>query len=266
VSQDRTRDRPKVPVLRHLARTGGTLITKCLGSMTGVVVLSELHPNNLVQTNPMAQAIEWFGLVTKDQARSWQRAGGPTFDGFIRVCHDAAAARGDTLVVREWSHLDYHGVPFCAPTMRSGVCAALGTDFECVQACTVRHPIDQYLSLMDTAIGPALGLERYLAGAAAFAREAREIGFVRYEDFTRDPDTALSTLCDRLGLAFDPGYRDRWPEYATVTGDTASGIGRGAARREIEPMKRREPDADLLGRCRASAAYLQACDALGYEA
>jgi len=233
--------------------------------MRGVVVLSEVHPENLVQTNPMAQAVEWFGLISRERARSWRRRGGPTFVEFIGACREAASARGDTLVIREWSHLDYHGVPFTAPTMRSALREALAPSFELVEVCSVRHPIDQYLSLMGTAIGPALGLGAYLDGVDAFAREARETGFVRYEDFTREPDAALASLCGSLGIAFDEGYKDRWFENITVTGDTAKGIGRGAARREIEPLARREPAPDLLGRFRASAAYRDACAALGYE-
>lgn len=257
--------RPRIPILRNLARTGGTLITKCLGSMDGLVVLSEVHPANLKQTNPMAQASEWFGLVGPGQLKAWRRAGGPTLPQFVWVCDQAARARGETLVIREWSHLDYHGAPFTEPTMTPALPAALDPVFECVETCTVRHPIDQYLSIRGTAIGAALGFDAFLEGCLAFARRARETGFVRYEDFTRDPDPALRTICERLGVPFDPGYRDRWWSYTTVTGDTARGVGRGVERREIAPMPRGEIDEDLLARFRSSRAHAETCEILGYD-
>lgn len=251
-----------VRVVRHLARTGGTLVCKCLGSMDSVVLLSEVHPANMAFTNPVAQAVQWFGLVDEAWVRRWRASGGG-FKEFIGACAERCAERGETLVVREWSHLDWHGVPFGAATMGSGLRDALGGEGSTREVCTVRHPMDQYVSLMKTPVGEKLGMGAYLEGVRAFAHEAARVGFVRYEDFTADPDAALGEICTALGVAFDGGYRARWSSYTAITGDTA-GVGRASGAGVIEPQARREPEASVAAALRSSGAYAEACAVLGY--
>ncbi len=48
--------KPAIRVLHQLARTGGTIISKCLGAMAGVVLLSEINPRGVETYNPLAQA------------------------------------------------------------------------------------------------------------------------------------------------------------------------------------------------------------------
>lgn len=262
--------KPKIRVLRHLARSGGTLISKCIGSMDDVVLLSEVHPANLAVTNPMRQAVEWFGLISASQLSVWKRRKGPSFEQFIWSCHDAAAGRKQALVLRDWTHMDYHGFPFGKPAYSTGggngLRDALSGMFDVVETCTVRHPLDQYLSLTSTGVGESIPKELYLDGCAAFAEAAVEAGFVRYEDFTNDADGSLRVLCERLEIAFDPGYAERWSSYAHITGDTVKSMGRGNQRAEIRPLKRREVEPALLEEFRASGAYRRTCELLGYEA
>ena len=265
--------KPKIRVLRHLARTGGTLITKCLGSMDGVVVLSEVHPAVLNATNPMKQAVEWFGLVSKKQMLGWKMRRGPSFGQFIWACSEAAGSRGDVLVLRDWSHLDYYGLPFVKePKMGAGLCDALMGMYEIVEACTVRHPIDQYLSLGKLPVIGEVDWDLFLDGNLAFARYALACrggeglgGVIRYEDLTADPDGALRKLCSMLEIAFDGGYVDRWSSYTTVTGDTGQGGSRGVREARIRPLGRKAVDEALVERFRGDGRYVEVCGLLGYE-
>lgn len=262
--------KPKIRVLRHLARSGGTLISKCIGSMDDVVLLSEVHPANLAVTNPMRQAAEWFGLISASQLSAWKMRKGPSFEQFIWACHDGAAGQKKTLVIRDWTHMDYHAFPFGKPTYLAGggngLRDALSGMFEVVETSTVRHPLDQFLSLTSTAVGDSIPRDLYLDGCAAFAEAAVETGYIKYESFTDDPDGSLGVLCERLGLGFDAGYRERWSSYEYITGDTVKTVGRGNQRAEIRPLKRREIDEGLLEEFRGSAAYQKTCELLGYEA
>src|SRR5512145_1245226 len=56
--------RPPLRLLHHMARSGGTLISKCLGCMSGVVLLSEIHPLGTNHFNPLLQAQRWYGLLS----------------------------------------------------------------------------------------------------------------------------------------------------------------------------------------------------------
>jgi len=253
-------------IVRGMARSGGTLIGKCLGSMEGVVLLSEIHPAELRVTNPMMQAQQWFGLIDKGDLAKWKTRP-PSVLQFVSLCDTRARAQGKTLVLRDWSHMDYLGVPYGKP----GYGFALGEMLESVFALrvsvTTRHPIDQYLSLQGLpVVAQALGFEAYCTGCARFAEYAHEHGFHRYEDFTREPDRVLRAMCDELELEFDAGYGQRWFAYTTITGDTQPGLGRGSTRREIVEMPRKAVDGSLLERFRANGEYVRACGLLGYEA
>ena len=58
--------RPRIRLLHHLARSGGTVISRCLGAMDRVVLLSEIHPLGVRMFDPLYQAHAWHGLLTDD--------------------------------------------------------------------------------------------------------------------------------------------------------------------------------------------------------
>jgi hypothetical protein len=257
--------KPTIRIIRSLARSGGTLVGKCLGCMEGVVMLSEVHPANRSVTNPMMQAHDWFGLVTKkDISRFKVRP--PSMLQFIALCETRASGLSKRLVLRDWSHLDYVGVPYCEPEFGYGLSEAIGDAYTIRTATLVRHPLDQYLSLLGLpVVAHSLDLEAYLLGCRKYAEFASEHRFVRYEDFTTDPDAALESICADLDLAFDTGYRTKWFDYSTITGDTVAGLGRGSTKKEIVAMDRKPVEDALLTRFRANESYQRACELLGYE-
>jgi len=258
--------KPAIGVIRNMARSGGTLIGKCIGCMDGVMLLSEIHPGNLQVTNPMMQAHKWFGLVTQKDLARWKQARGPTMLQFVHTCDQRARAGGGSLVLRDWSHLDYLGRPFVEPGLGFALGEALGGAYEIKQICTTRHPVDQYLSMQSfPGMEGMFTVGEHLRGCLAFARYAVEHGFVRYEDFTGDPDAALMRICDAIGVRFDPGYRDRWHGYTTITGDNAQTGGRSASEKEIRSLPRKPVDPAIMDAFRACPEYGQACALLGYE-
>lgn len=263
------RSKPVIPVLRHLARSGGTVISRCIGCMKGVTLLSEVHPANIVVTQPVRQAKDWHGLITDAEITRWKRAGPPNMLQFLALCEQRAKARGGRLVVRDWTHLDYIGVPYARPAMGFALRDALSGAYAVAEAVTVRHPLDQYLSLARLGIMRGrLTDEIYLRGCAAVAAHAADPdgpGYVRYEDFTTDPEAALRTICDRLTIEYDPTWRDRWWSYTKVTGDTPDAGSRGSRSREIRPLPRAPVPEGLRERFLAHDDYRAACEPLGYE-
>lgn len=94
--------RPVLRLLHHLARTGGTTISKCLAVMPGVALLSEIHPLGLEKISALHQAMGWFGLVDPQEIE--QLGARPDFAASIRLIAERASARGLRLVIRDWSH------------------------------------------------------------------------------------------------------------------------------------------------------------------
>jgi hypothetical protein len=106
--------KPVLRLIHHMARSGGTVISRCLGCMSGVILLSEIHPLGIRQFNPLAQAQRWFGLLSSHDLAALAARGQIGFADAIELIHRRAEECNQRLVVRDWSHLDFTGVPFVA--------------------------------------------------------------------------------------------------------------------------------------------------------
>ncbi len=232
--------------------------------MEGVALFSEVHPDTMKLIDPVAQARDWYGLVSEAEVKAWKRRGGVEFAQLFVLASFRADQQGKTLVLRDWTHIDYHGVPYLRPTMQPRIVESLSEHFELVRTATARHPIDEYLSLMNLGImqNRPFPLRDYLEGCERFAEEAVAIGFVRYEDFTHAPDEQLKVICDRLDVSFDPSYIERWAANDHVTGDTS---GTRGGRHEIRPLTRRKADDKIVESFRAFDSYHRVKSLLGYD-
>ena len=253
---------PTIRVLHQMARTGGTLLAKCLASMRGVVLLSEIHPKGLSKFSPLTQARKWYPGLLDEGEIGRLFATDPSFREVIMYINQKAQARGERLLVRDWSHLDFTGVPHVpTPSYRLATAEALAPDSRLVHAACVRHPIDQWLSVSKlTNMSDRLQMEAFMQGCRHFAEAATDIGFVRYEDFTQNPDAILRVICEKLEIDFDPSYRERWADYHNVTGDD----GRYSNSREIKQIAWGEVPPELLSRLANNRDYRMVCELLGY--
>lgn len=251
-----------------MARSGSTLICKCLGAMKGINLLSEIHP--LVcrqQFNPLKQAHDWYDLLTPEDF-SRLHNDSISFSNAFALLDTRSQERGETLVIRDWGHIDYIGHPFLKkPRLQPEIYLALHMDFDLIRTSFVRHPLDQWISLSRLAImeqsiiSGALNLTSFLDGYLAFAREAAQTGFIRYEDFTREPEAIMSQICTRLELDYDPTFIDRWHTNTKITGDTKGTRGGN----KIQPLKRHEIDERMLATFERESAYHESLKLLGYE-
>ena len=253
---------PSIRVIHHLARCGGTLICRCLGSMREVVLLSEVHPHGMKVFDPLKQARDWFQLLTDEDLATVEPEGPYRFLNAIELIHGRAEEQDKTLVLRDWTHLDFTGVPFNIPlTYRLTSALQLRHRFRVVQVATVRHPINQWLSFHKT-VSQDLQLDSFLYGYRRFAEVAAEIGFVRYEDFVAQPESQMQTLCDQLEVNYDAAFIDKWPQYQTITGNTGGGEMTCSV---IEQRARRPSSPELLEQCFANEDYRRAIEVLGYR-
>ena len=255
----------KLRLIHQLARSGGTLVNRLLLAQ-GVAVLSEVHPLGWANLDPLAQARDWFGLIGADDLHGHD--GLPHAEA-IALIAEKARRRRQKLAIRDWSHLDFMPIGLgVKPARRSAQAEMLAGRFDVIRAATVRHPLDQWLSL--AAMLAAEGrpprqaeLEHWLDGMAGFAAMAAQIGFVRYEDIAADPATGMEDLCRRLDLAFDAGRLEDWRE--TTHFSTGGVPGRAAFSPEIERLEPRPATPHLLYRLNRDRRYRSALDLLGYE-
>lgn len=250
-----------------MARSGSTLMCKCLGCMKGVTLLSEIHPYASHLFNPLAQAKEWFGLLGQSDLDDLQAQGALSFAKAIGLIKQRCDERGSALVLRDWAHLDYTGHPFTAPGYTPLLYTELAEHFEIVRVSTTRDPVTQWQSLIQLNVmrvplqSGALDIDQFLLGYRKYAELCMETGFVRYEDFLRKPELPMRKLCDQLQLEFDPGFIKKWTNYHTITGD----VGNPRSQGKIKAPPKRPIEPELRERFLANADYHRACKLLGYD-
>ncbi len=258
-----------------MARSGSTLMCRCLGCMEGVVLLSELHPLASLD-GAFRQAKEWFGLLTQNDIAELQKPGSANYTKAIVLIEQRCRERGATLILRDWAHLDYTGYPYLAPGYRPLLYTELAESFDIVRISTTRDPVTQWQSLirLDMMRKPpqagTFGLDQFLVGYRKYAELCVETGFIRYEDFLLDPDLAMRKLCDHLQIKFDPGFINKWPDYKTITGDTPDPNSPNEIRMPYDSNKillppKRPVEPGLKKRFLANADYHRACELLGYD-
>ena len=242
--------------------------------MNNTFLLSEVHPHNKIMMQkrgrrtlrylPMVQAQKWFDLVTAEDIKEFKKTDPPNnFQAEISFIADRCRSRGGNLILRDYNNVDFTGINYHAePPRRFLTVEALQDNFDIVRFFTVRHPADQWISLSKIFTDDITQrLERFLYGFRLFSEQAAETGFVRYEDFTRDPEAELKKICQRLDLPFDASWRERWASYKNITGDSRAKFGNS----DITPQPKKVTATDLCRRLEESTDYRKSLNLLGYE-
>lgn len=259
----------QISILHNMARSGGTLISKCLGCMENVVLLSEIHP--YISTNPfnpITQAQEWHNLLLERDRWYLQQNIDISWTQAIEVIHRRTLQAGKQLILRDWSHIDFTGKPwFDNPSYKFTCVKILEEYFDIKNICTVRHPIDQWLSLSKlSVINNQIDLPTFLRGYRKFAECAVETGFLRYEDFTHSPEESLKLLCENLAVNYDSTYSEKWFNYTKITGDTKkNSSGRATGENTIVSLPRKSIPTKLKTQFQKNNDYNIALRLLGYN-
>jgi protein O-GlcNAc transferase len=254
-------------MIHNMARSGGTLISKCLGCMRNVVLLSEMHPSGTKLFSPLQQAKNWFGLITPDDIAMLRQQGTIKFMDAIILVAQRARDRGDLLVLRDWAHIDYTPNPVKPPGYHPMLYLKLADHFNIIRLSIARDPITQWLSLIQLPItqegleSGAFDLGHFLFGYRKYAELCAETGFIRYEDFLLEPEKKMRELCDLLRINFDPDFISNWYDYKTISGDVTGSRGGN----EIKSLPMRPIDSRLKEQFLANADYHRAIELLGYE-
>lgn len=256
--------KPPIRVFHNMARSGGTLVSKCIGAMEKVKLFSEIHPdaNHVPYMNVTDQAHRWYGLATQaDIARQDE-----FIDGLSNI-YRATTARDSLMVLRDWATIDFLGkILKQEPLHQFRLDAVLEPHYSLVTCSLVRHPLDQWLSTRRLKIyADKLSAEAFFYG---YRRYAEAIGnrYVQYEAFTRDPLSTMQRICELLELPYDRNFIDRWHENRFVTGDNKK-TSRGTSSEEavrIRSLPRRVIEPELEQQLAENVDYQMSMRLLGY--
>jgi hypothetical protein len=256
-----------LPVLKALGGCGSTLLTRLLGAIPGTFVLSEVNPRSAhlysYRLNPLTQVRDWrpdasAELTGFDPAELGDRR---RFGVFIQVLHGLLSQRAETLVVRDYSYVDYIGTPYFDPAPKnSSLRAALDHHFELSEVLLVRHPVDQLASLLrHSAVTNVIDPSHFLEAYESFLADHPVSMILKYEDIVCNPLVALRRLCSHWNLHFT---EDALPDFSGVP---ATGFSGRDSEKTIYFPSRTTRHFDLASRFRREDRYWFLLELFGYE-
>lgn len=247
-------------VMICFARSGGTLLNRCLGSLPHVVILSEVNPlgggwgreGPDSYVTPQQQAAHWYDIDLKS-------------DGFtesIVELHEVCENRGLHLIVRDWSFVNF--VPHIHnnwnPPGRLLTLATLKGELDFLPFAFVRDSIDVWIS---RGTPPAAEFfDQYLG----YVKEIVDGGMpiFKYENLCAGADTVIRGICEYAGLPYSDSYKD-FASFDTVNGDVqGGGASRGGRQYKIKRLPRRALPKELIGQANLDANMPAANTLLGY--
>lgn len=256
-----------IHVVHTLGGCGGTVLSRCLGVLPGVALLSEVNPAAVKlfpSFDPLYQDKNWLHLLgpaDTERFSSMDLRNVEAFRELVDVLHVRASETGRHLVLRDYNFVDFVGVPFTKePPRWLTIYAALPAGVPTRAVALIRHPVDQWSSLCKhEAIRPVLPPWAFCGAYAAFLEELGSIPVYKYEDFVARPEMQLRAICGDLALPFDPSFTERFHTFDCVTGDFTR-----HHEKSISPPCRNMLPPQKLDEFRSSAAFRRILRTTGY--
>ena len=222
-----------IAVMLCFARSGGTILNKCLGSIPNVVMLSEVNPmgggssgdSNLRTVKE--QAKQWYGIDIKSD----------DFAEGILELYEHCNNNNKHLIIRDWSYINF--VPF---SLNSYKCPSKFLTLEALDGkvdlkpfAFMRNSIDAWASL--GARKPKKYFPHYRKFAETIIDE--NIPYFKYENFCEDPDNLMKEICSYIGIDYSESYKN-YEAFTMANGDTQVKKGsRGTRQKAIKPLPRK---------------------------
>jgi len=218
------------------ARSGGTLLNRCLGSLPNTVVLSEVNLLGagggaaIEADTPYKQALRWYGIDLKSR----------NFTDSILELAGKCKEKSLSLIVRDWTIANF--IPMSQnnyqPPYKLLTLEALQGKCNISIFALVRNAIDVFLS-------QGAAINNFAINYLRYVKVILDLGvpIFKYEDFCKSPQTILERICTLGGIKSSESFRT-FSSFINVNGDIqVKGKSRGGRHKEIVilPRKRTFP-------------------------
>lgn len=225
----------KIVVVINFSRSGGTLLTRILGMLPGVVVCSEINPR--FGCNPENQAVA-PEVALKEQMLKWHGISLHS-EGFLETLRELGEEcdrYGKQVIVRDWTVLDFrkNKLNGWKPSYQFSIIEQLGKVADLVVFAFTRDAIDVYLSS-----GGAL--DDFATDYLIYVKQLTKLSLpiIKYEDFVMHPAETVKKICGISGLRYSEDYKMYYTNFK-CTGDTQLGkVSRGIRQKEIKLLPRK---------------------------
>lgn len=210
----------KLPIYFAYARSGGTLLNRCLASISGNFVLSEVNPHASVISIEV-QAHDWLKLIS--QENYFEFASYNYIDKILCLAEKIQKNRG-FLIVRDWVALNFlpRAIPICYPSMilesalyfeRNGI--------EIIPIAFVRRSAEVYESITRTfSQFKQLSVQEFGHFYLAYAKAVCKYPIFYYANFCHDPKNELKRICSTLQVNYDDNFINNFYKFDRCTGDS----------------------------------------------
>ena len=216
------------------ARSGGTLLNQCIGSLPDVIMMSEVNPLG----GGSGRGPVHYQTV-KDQAKHWYNIEieSDNYSSGIIELGDYCTFKKKHLVVRDWTFINF--VPReenkWEPPERLLALEQLENISEVIPFAFIRDSIDIWISRN---LPPA---NEFFRQYLNYVRELvnRDIKTFKYEEFCRYPSYVLREICNFTGLEYSDSYNN-YLTFQKVNGDIQiKSKSRGSRHKKISLLPRR---------------------------
>ena len=193
-----------LPVLLSFGRSGGTLVNQLLGTHPDCLVLSEVNP--AASFKPVAdQAIQWLQLIEPDRADAFTLL---PYAEQIRALADLAQSRAKTLVVRDWTSVNYiaGSSAYAHPSRKLEQIIYLDlAGLDVLPLSIVRRSEAVFASWRrNFAQFASLDADVFIDAYLDYAAAVRQYPSVKLEDLRADPHAELRRILEIFGLSIEP--------------------------------------------------------------
>ena len=204
-------------LIHNLPKTGGTIISKCLGAQKNISLLSEIHPQgqkirdkmaiNSLIADPIYQAYKWNNLMTDEEYKNYKDCN-KDFKTKIDFIVKKALSVNKILIIRDWSFVDFFGKPFIEPTYKNTLFETLQKKFEIQNIFILRNPIETLISCYKNLpfFKDNYNLDFFLNSYRNFFLTASKDRIFKYEDFFTKPNNILMKMCEILKIEYTDEY------------------------------------------------------------
>ncbi len=215
------------------ARSGGTLLNRCLGSLPDVIIMSEVNPlgggwgaeKEKSPTTIKKQAEQWYGISLKNN----------DFKNSAIELNKICCEQNKHLIIRDWSFVNFTPIEKNNLNPPNEILALKELEDRSVTFAFIRNSIDVWISRGTPPI------EEFYEQYSKYIDELikNNIKLFKYEDFCENPDTELKKICTYLNIPYSDAYK-HYNDFTNVSGDIQNfEKSRGIKYRKIVPLKRK---------------------------
>lgn len=230
-------------VMLCFARSGGTIINQCLGSLPNVVMMSEVSPlgggagkGQIYYQTIKSQAKNWYGIELSSDENDFVES---TLE-LEKICEKD----NRQLIIRDWSYINF--VPIKEnnynPPQKLLILDVFHGKCKLIPFVFVRDAIDIYISFLKHNLSiTKYDFEEFFHYYLTYVKAILDINcpIFKYEDFTLHPGKIIKNICNYSGLKYSSSYRN-FKTFNKVNGDVQFGkSSRGIRQNNIRPLLRR---------------------------